>query len=67
MDIGDIAILGGKRFFIRGFDPADVVPRIVYLEETKTGRIVSLAFEELSRAARGTGLLHHVDDDTQAK
>ena len=67
MDIGDIAILGGKRFFIRGFDPAGVVPRIVYLEGTKTGTIVWLAFEELSRAARALALLHLVDDDPQAK
>jgi hypothetical protein len=47
MDIGDIVSFEGRRFSVRGLDPAGVEPRFVYLEEAGTGRTISVQFEEL--------------------
>jgi hypothetical protein len=45
MDLGDIVIYGGQRFYVRGVDPVSVHPRCVYLENVGTGKTVSVAFE----------------------
>jgi hypothetical protein len=50
MEIGDIVIYGGKRFSVRGFDPAGVEPRFVYLQDVETGETISVAFAEPSAA-----------------
>ena len=66
MDIGDSVIYGGKRFRVRGFDPVGVDPRLVYLEDAKTGRTISVPFESLSRAPKSGSALHLVDDDSRS-
>jgi hypothetical protein len=63
MDIGDMVIFGGKRFYVRGFDPAGVDPRLVYLEGVTTGRVISVTFDEWSRATSSRGALHLVDEE----
>jgi len=45
MDLGNILIYDGQRFYIRGLDPVSVHPRYVYLENVRTGKAVSVAFE----------------------
>jgi len=66
MDTGDTVIYGGSRFVVRGIDPAGVDPRCVYLEDAKTGKRVSVAYEEPARAARNDAVLHVVDDEDPA-
>jgi hypothetical protein len=51
MEIGDIVIYGGKRLRVRGFDPAGVEPRFVYLEDVESGETISVAFVELEPPA----------------
>jgi hypothetical protein len=63
MDIGDIVIHMGKRYRICGFDPAGVDPRLVYLENTKTGKTVSVVFDELVRGRSRDGELRLVDEN----
>jgi hypothetical protein len=63
MDIGDIVIHMGKRYRIRGFDPAGVDPRLVYLENTKTRKTVSVVFDELVRGRSRDGELRLVDEN----
>ena len=46
MDLGDIVIYGGQRFYVRGVDPVGVHPRYLYLEDVRTGKTVSVAFEQ---------------------
>jgi hypothetical protein len=46
MDLGDIVIYGGQRFYVRGVDPVGVHPRYLYLEDIQTGRTASVAFEQ---------------------
>jgi hypothetical protein len=45
MDLGDIVTYGGRRFYVRGVDPVGVHPRYLYLEDVRTGKTVSVAFE----------------------
>ena len=52
MDLGDIVIYGGQRFYVRGVDPVGVHPRYLYLEDVRTGKTVSVAFEQ-HPAAKG--------------
>lgn len=66
MDTGDTVIYGGSRFVVRGIDPAGVDPRCVYLEDAKTGKTVSVTYEEPSRATRNDAVLHLVDDEEPA-
>ena len=46
MDLGDIVIYGGQRYYVRGIDPVSVHPRYLYLEDVRTGRPVSVALEQ---------------------
>jgi len=46
MDLGDIVIYGGRRHYVRGVDPVSVRPRYLYLEDVRTGKTVSVAFEQ---------------------
>jgi hypothetical protein len=63
MDIGDTVTFEGKRFSVRGFDPAGVEPRFVYLEDPTSGGTISVPFAELLRTALSAAPLHLVDDD----
>jgi hypothetical protein len=56
----------GSRFVVRGIDPAGVDRRYVYLEDAKTGKSVSVTFEEPSRATRNDAVLHLVEDEEPA-
>jgi hypothetical protein len=49
MDVGDLVIFGRRRFRVRGFDPEGVRPRLLYLEDEKTKRVISVAYEEKER------------------
>jgi hypothetical protein len=58
MDLGDIVIYGGQRFYVRGVDPGGVHPRYLYLENVRTGKTVAVAFEQHTAAtARSPGRL----------
>jgi hypothetical protein len=61
MEIGDIVMFGGKRFFVRGFDPAGVEPRFVYLQDVESGETISVAFAKPSAATPTRSVLHLVD------
>jgi hypothetical protein len=52
MDLGDIVIYGGQRYYVCGIDPDGVHPRYLYLEDVRTGKTVSVAFEQQA-AAKG--------------
>ena len=61
MDLGDIVIYGGQRFCVRGVDPVGVHPRYLYLENVRTGKTVSVAFEQhLEAKVRSRGRLRLV-------
>jgi hypothetical protein len=47
MQIGDTVIYEGRRYLLRGFDPASVSPRRAYLEEVKTGKQIAVPLDEL--------------------
>jgi len=63
MDIGDIVIYGGKRFSVRGFDPAGVEPRFVYMEDVETGETISVSLTAPSLVTPGSGLRLVADKD----
>jgi hypothetical protein len=63
MDIGDIVIYGGKRFSVRGFDPAGVEPRFIYIEDVKTGETISVSFAAPSGMRPGSAELRLVADE----
>ena len=66
MELGDAVIYGGRRFYVRGVDPAGVAPRYVYLEDATTGMCVQVAFrEEWPETQEGGGVLRLVDDDSE--
>jgi len=48
MQIGDSLTHGGRRYVVRGFDQASVIPRPVYVEDIGTGAHSVLPFEDLS-------------------
>ncbi len=60
MDLGEIVIYGGRRYYVRGVDPVSVKPRHLYLEEVRTGKTVSVAFEQHMAARAGTRRLRLV-------
>ena len=60
MDLGDILIYGGQRFYVRGIDPVGVHPRYLYLEDVGTGKSVSVAIEQNVEAGRSWGRLRLV-------
>jgi hypothetical protein len=65
MDLGDIVIYGGERFYLRGMDPIGVQPRFLYLEDARTGRTVSVAIDERSvTRSRSLGGLRLVPEPT---
>jgi hypothetical protein len=78
MDLGDIVICDGQRYYVRGLDPVGVHPRFVYLEDVRTGKTVSVAFEQhfaaTSRSQRRLRLVRgrgdesptHADPDEKA-
>jgi len=60
MDLGDIVIYGGQRFYVRGIDPVGVHPRYLYLEDVRTGKTVSVAFEHPAGTGGSRGRLRLV-------
>lgn len=63
MNIGDMVIYGGKRFSVRGFDPAGVEPRFVYIEDVKTGETISVSLPAPSAITPGSADLRLVADE----
>jgi hypothetical protein len=45
MHRGDLVTFGGKHFYVCGVDPTGVNPRLVYLQNPKTGRRISVPVE----------------------
>jgi hypothetical protein len=66
MDIGDTVNFEGRRFSVRGLDPAGVDPRFVYLEDSTTGSTIAVPFAELLRSALSAAPLHLVQDEEPA-
>jgi hypothetical protein len=64
VDIGDTVIYAGKRFVVRGVDPAGVDPRCIYLEHTTSGETISVSYEVERRTVRGSSVLRLVGDDS---
>ena len=64
MNLGDIVIYGGQRFYVRGVDPLGACPRYLYLENVRTAETLSVAYER-NRPARenSAGGLRLVQDD----
>jgi hypothetical protein len=60
MNLGDIVLYGGQRFYVRGVDPVGVHPRYLYLEDVRTGKAVSVAFEHPTGAGGSPGRLRLV-------
>ena len=46
MELGDIVIYRGRRYYVRGIDPVSVHPRFLYLEDVLTGKTLSVALEQ---------------------
>jgi hypothetical protein len=63
MDLGDIVIYGGQRFYVRGLDPLGVHPRQLYLENVRTGEKLSVAFEHQGATAKGPRVLRMLRGD----
>ncbi len=63
MNLGDIVIYGGQRFYVRGLDPAGARPRYLYLENVRTGERLSVAFGRARRSGEpSAGGLHVVHE-----
>ena len=60
MNLGDIVLYGGQRFYVRGVDPVGVHPRYLYLEDVRTGTTISVAFEHPAGAGGSRGRLRLV-------
>ena len=64
MNLGDIVIYGGQRFYVRGVDPLGACPRYLYLENVRTGETLSVAIERNGPARENSaGGLRLVQDD----
>lgn len=48
MELGDVVIWHGRRWIVRGFDPASVTEQTVVLEDPRTGEQVTAPLEEVS-------------------
>jgi hypothetical protein len=70
MDLGDIVIRDGERYYVCGLDPVGVHPRYVYLEDVRTGKTVSVAVEQhfaaTSRSQRRLRLVLGCGDESPA-
>jgi hypothetical protein len=47
MKIGDLVTYGGRRCYVRGFDPMSVLEKSVYLEDADTAERVKAPLAEL--------------------
>jgi hypothetical protein len=47
LNVGELVIFAGRRYWLRGSDPAGVEPRFAYLEDAKTGQVVQVPLDEL--------------------
>ena len=55
MQIGDFLTHDCRRYRIRGFDPQNVIPRLVYVEDVETGAQSALPFEDVSLSSTRKG------------
>ena len=51
MEIGDILTIGGRELRVSGLDPTSADPRLLYLEDVRTGQKIAVSLEEISRSA----------------
>jgi hypothetical protein len=66
MEIGDIVTIGGRQLRVSGVDPTSVDPRLLYLEDARTGARIAVALGELTRSASQSDPLRYlVEQKTQ--
>jgi hypothetical protein len=47
MEIDDTVMYQGRRYLLRGFDPASVSPRQAYLEQARMGNQIAVPLSEV--------------------
>jgi hypothetical protein len=50
MNIGDLVLHRGRRYYLRGLDPMSVPDRQAFLEDALTGEVVTVPVDELEPA-----------------
>ena len=53
MNIGDLVLHQGRRYYLRGLDPMSVPDRRAMLEDAETGERLSVPVEELEPCSTG--------------
>jgi hypothetical protein len=53
MNIGDLVLHQGRRYYLRGLDPMSLPDRRAMLEDAETGEQVSVPFEEIEPCSTG--------------
>ncbi len=53
MNIGDLVLHQGRRYYLRGLDPMSVPDRQAILEDAETGERVSVPVDEIEPCASG--------------
>ena len=48
MENGDVLLIDGERYILRGVDPAGVAPRLVYLEHELTRARTHRGYDEIA-------------------
>jgi hypothetical protein len=55
MNLGDLVIHHGRRYFLRGLDPMSVPDRQAFLDDAETGEEVTAPVDELEPEAPADG------------
>jgi hypothetical protein len=66
-NIDEFVLYHGRRYVLRGLDPAGVVPRYAYLKDVGSGEVRQVPFEEVKpddQRANGASHLRHTHDDS---
>jgi hypothetical protein len=53
MNIGDLVLFQGRRYYLRGLDPMSVPDRRAMLEDAETGERLSAPIEDIEPCATG--------------
>ena len=53
MNIGDLVLHQGRRYYLRGLDPMSVPDRQAMLEDAETGERLSVPVEEIAPCSTG--------------
>jgi hypothetical protein len=52
--VGEFVVFAGRRYRLRGVDPASVVPRLAYLEDVKNFKLRQVLLDEIEQRPRQT-------------